>query len=188
MRMVLRVSSLGSKAGGPEYNNDGLFIPVISRGMKHYKPSEYRSEYQAYNNAKQRCLNPNNPCWRHYGGRGITMSEEIQSSFNAFMDCVGVKPSPDLTLDRIDNSKGYERNNLRWATLSEQARNKVYGRRNRKAPRKGAALYDLNGVVDTLDAHCKRIGLPHHTARYRLKHGYSIEEVFLVQSDYRRRD
>ena len=82
------------------------------------------AEYGRWTNIKQRCLNPNNSRWVDYGGRGITLYGPWAESFAAFFADVGSPPSPDLTLDRIDNNRGYEPGNVRWSTAKEQVANR----------------------------------------------------------------
>lgn len=78
-------------------------------------------EYRCYHNAAGRCNNPKNRNYRNYGGRGI---EFRFSNFDEFLAHVGLKPSPEYSLDRIDNDGHYEVGNLRWATLEEQLSNR----------------------------------------------------------------
>lgn len=87
----------------------------------HNKHGKHLSaEYCAYTSAKQRCTNPNNPGYKNYGGRGI---EFRFKSFEEFYAEVGPRPSPELTLDRINNDGHYEPGNLRWATWSQNLNN-----------------------------------------------------------------
>jgi hypothetical protein len=81
-------------------------------------------EYVAWASMKQRCLNVNTSRYKDYGGRGITICESWLKSFEAFLSDMGVKPSPDHSLDRIDNHGNYEASNCRWATRSQQQLNK----------------------------------------------------------------
>jgi len=72
---------------------------------------------------RTRCLNPNAVEWQHYGGRGITI-DSTWNEFKNFLSDIGKRPSTDMSLDRIDNSLGYSKENCRWATISQQANNK----------------------------------------------------------------
>jgi hypothetical protein len=71
---------------------------------------------------KQRCLNPKNPDFHGYGGRGITMCESWMS-FSSFLSDMGECPT-GMSIDRIDNEKGYYKENCKWATQTEQVRNR----------------------------------------------------------------
>lgn len=81
--------------------------------------------YKTWTDMKSRCLNPNRPKYKRYGGRGITICEEWLNSFEAFYDWAMANGyREDLTIDRIDNDGNYEPSNCRWITLAEQAANK----------------------------------------------------------------
>lgn len=84
--------------------------------------------YKTWCGIKARCLNPNHPSYKQYGGRGISIFEDWITDPVSFIDHVGQPPSSDHTLDRIDNTKGYEPGNVRWATAVEQANNKSNNR------------------------------------------------------------
>lgn len=96
-------------------------------GVKH---GQYGSvEYQTWADMKVRCLNPNNKRYADYGGRGITVCKRWLS-FENFLADMGTRPSNQHSLDRIDNDKGYFKENCRWATRQEQNGNR---RRRRDA-------------------------------------------------------
>ena len=81
------------------------------------------SEYMAWVSMKQRCLNPRHRDYVNYGGRGIGVCLEWQTSFEAFFRDVGPRPGRGYSLDRINNDAGYAPGNVRWATASQQNRN-----------------------------------------------------------------
>lgn len=79
------------------------------------------SEYKSYMSAKARCENPNNIGYKTYGGKGIKFQ---LPPFEEFIKIVGLKPNPSYTLDRINNNENYTIENVRWATKSQQSRNR----------------------------------------------------------------
>ena len=83
-------------------------------------------EYRLWQNIKNRCLNPKATDYRYYGGRGITVCEEWAGDFSRFLQDVGRRPEPGLTLDRIDPDAGYAPGNVRWVGRLEQSRNRPY--------------------------------------------------------------
>lgn len=80
----------------------------------------YTCEYNSYLHARYRCCNPKCDGYENYGGRGIQFRFK---SFEEFIEHIGLKPSPELTLDRINNEGHYEIGNVRWATRAEQTHN-----------------------------------------------------------------
>lgn len=88
-------------------------------------------EHKSWKAAKQRCLNPKDASYNEYGGRGITMCQEWADSFEAFYAHIGLRPK-GCSLDRIDNEKGYEPGNVRWATKVIQNNNRRKRRWHRK--------------------------------------------------------
>src|SRR5271166_4895486 len=83
--------------------------------------SSYLPEYQIYQTAKDRCTNPNSQRWYTHGGRGILFKF---SCFQDFYSEIGPRPSNKYSLERINNDGHYEIGNIKWATRSEQQRNK----------------------------------------------------------------
>ena len=101
-----RCSKIGDKGPSFKHGKTGTDIHNIWLGMK------------------DRCNNPNNSKYKYYGGRGISVCARWQISFSDFEQDVGPRPSLSHTIDRKDNSLGYEPNNVRWATKTEQTRNR----------------------------------------------------------------
>jgi hypothetical protein len=89
-------------------------------GIKH-GACETRT-YRIWKGMKTRCTNFRLPCWRNYGGRGITVCQRWMVSFEAFIEDMGDAPV-GLTLERINNDGNYEPGNCCWATRKEQRAN-----------------------------------------------------------------
>lgn len=82
------------------------------------------SEYVSWCHMKQRCYNPKDKDYRHYGGRGIIVSDSWKNSFPNFLSDLGPKPSGEHSLERINNDGAYEKGNVVWATAKQQANNR----------------------------------------------------------------
>lgn len=116
---------------------------------------------------KQRCENAMGPRFRDYGGRGIVVCEQWRASFAAFLVDMGRRPSPDHSLDRIDNNGNYEPGNCRWATRVEQARN-----------RSNARLLTLDGTTLNLAVWAEMQGIQEATIRARItRRGWSVSDA-----------
>lgn len=81
-------------------------------------------EYKSWSLAKNRCFNQKAKDYPLYGGRGISMCQQWINSFECFIADMGYRPSPNHSLDRIDNDKGYEPANCRWVDKVTQAQNR----------------------------------------------------------------
>jgi hypothetical protein len=122
-------------------------------------------EYSRWCAMNTRCSNPRHPSYDRYGGRGISVCEGWKLSFPAFLRDVGPMP-PGTSLDRIDNNKGYEPGNVRWATQKTQLNN-----------RENNFKVIFEGEETTLTLLSERFGMNVYTLRDRLLSGESPESA-----------
>jgi hypothetical protein len=109
--------------------------------------------YRALNGASSRCNNVNDEAYSNYGGRGIAFAFANPTDATKWvLDNLGPKPSPQHSIDRIDNSRHYEPGNLRWATRSEQARNK----RAYKRSQQGEVIRRIQAIRGDITYECVR--------------------------------
>lgn len=71
---------------------------------------------------RERCCKPTHPSYASYGGRGITVCARWDESENFLAD-MGPRPTPQHSLERLDNNKGYSPDNCVWADKKQQRRN-----------------------------------------------------------------
>lgn len=134
--------------------------------FKHGESSNPSPEYTAWRGMTNRCLNENDPTYERYGKRGISVCPQWlgDEGFANFLSSMGRRPSPDHSVDRINNLGNYEPGNCRWATDSMQCRNR---RSNR--------LISFNGKTMTLVEWSAKTGINRRTIAWRLMHGWPIE-------------
>lgn len=114
-------------------------------------------EYDIWCDMNQRCNNTRHPSWKDYGGRGITVCPEWRS-YPVFRNDVGPRPSKNHSLERLNNSLGYFKENVIWATQDVQARNT---RRNH--------FVTFNDITKCLKDWCIELKIPHTTLSKYLK-------------------
>lgn len=125
-------------------------------------------EYGVWQAMIRRCYDPNRNGSENYLGRGIVVCDEWQGEggFERFLAHVGRRPSLKHSLDRIDNDRGYEPDNVRWATWKEQARNK---RSNR--------LITIDGVTRCVAEWVELTDVVENTVRTRLRRGWDPKDA-----------
>lgn len=120
-----------------------LGVPRKSKGTNLGRPVEYKCWF----NMIDRCHNPNHANYASYGGRGIEVCERWRTSFRAFLNDMGPRPSAGHSIDRIDNDGPYTPINCRWATKAEQSANRRKGARKISDDGIRAAIYEArNGI------------------------------------------
>lgn len=122
--------------------------------------------YARWRTMIDRCHKINSVPYRTYGAQGVTVCEAWRKSFAAFLADMGDCPSSGMTVDRVDNARGYEPGNCRWATRSEQGRNRTNN-----------TLLTLNGVTLCIADWAERLGIPANRISARLHRGWSIERA-----------
>lgn len=95
---------------------------VYASRRKWENPSTTRT-YYAWRSMRNRCTNPKNASWKHYGGRGVSVCDRWLTDYDAFVEDMGIAPD-GLTLDRIETNGNYEPSNCRWTGWVAQANNK----------------------------------------------------------------
>lgn len=120
--------------------------------------------YKIWKDMRKRCHNPNTNHAKYYVGRGISVCEEWDD-FEAFFADMG-HPPPGTSLDRIDNNKGYSKENCRWATAIEQANNTSVNR-----------LVSAFGKTQTLAEWARQTGIHYSALLARLDNGWEPERA-----------
>lgn len=117
-------------------------------------------EHYIWRTMLARCKNPNAKNYASYGGRGVTVCTRW-ASYSVFLNDMGQRPSPDHSLDRINVDGDYEPSNCRWATRSEQQKNK-----------RSTRLYTNGIFTGTLVECAAQVGIGKELAHWRWKtHG-----------------
>lgn len=128
------------------------------------------SEHRAWARIKTRCYNKKQPIWKHYGARGITVCDRWlgENGFENFFADMGLKPSPSHTIERDDVNGNYEPGNCRWATMTEQNRN-----------RRNTIKIEYQGRLMSLKEACAITQTNYYAARCRLKKGRNPFELWV---------
>lgn len=137
-----------------------------------YSKGVYKSRlYRIWTGIIDRCTHRRNNLSKHYADAKIKICEEWRHDFMAFYNwALSNGYSDNLSIDRIDNNKGYNPENCRWATLFQQANNKSNN-----------IIVSNNGVSHTAAEWCRIIGLSYKTfkSRYYTQHLSAYEAIFL---------
>lgn len=133
-------------------------------------------EFYIWGGMLGRCTNPNDPAYCNYGARGISVCNRWLHSFENFLADMGYRPSPDYSIDRIDNNGNYEPGNCRWATRNEQANN-----------RRNNIFYNYDGVDYSLLDISMKFNIKPATFHRRITVGWTVNEAVEIPIGERRK-
>lgn len=110
---------------------ESFYNMILLKHRENSKPKYKTLLYKKWHGIKARCYNVNNKYYNRYGGRGIFMSDEWKNDFeifkndveNTFFEHIKKYGRKNTSLERIDNDKGYTKENCKWATRKEQSNN-----------------------------------------------------------------
>lgn len=131
-------------------------------GYSAAKEHRLTKTYRVWRNAINRCHNTDAQAYDNYGARGIAVCKRWRASFENFLSDMGERPE-GMSLDRIDNDKGYSKKNCRWATIVEQNQN-----------RRTTRFIEHGGEYLCLSEWAKRAGISKELLWYRLKQGWEF--------------
>lgn len=125
-------------------------------------------EYTTWSCIKSRCLNKKNQAYKWYGARGIIICEEWKKSFEQFYKDMGPRPSKLYSIDRIDNNKGYYKENCRWVTRDIQQSNK-----------RSNHMITYKGITKNLQFWANLYNIKFNTIISKLNRGFKIEDILI---------
>lgn len=152
----------------------GCFAGIKAKAF-HTTHGKSRSvEYMLRKNIIQRCYKENYRYYYNYGGRGIRVCRRWRESFENFYADMGSRPTPQHTLERINNNGNYTPTNCRWATKREQENNK---RTNH--------YLKCDGIRLTMAEWARKINMPYNTIASRKRYGWSDERIIKCPVNHR---
>lgn len=127
-----------------EQKASGIFIARIPHNKTHGLSNT--PEFYVWQSMQARCYRRSDRGYKNYGGRGIRVCDRWLGidGFRNFLEDVGNRPSPEYSIDRINNDRDYEPDNCRWTTRWVQAVNRR-GRQNGRSKYKGVTLHKPTG-------------------------------------------
>jgi hypothetical protein len=139
---------------------------VRKHGRRGKKGDPRDPTYVSFVAMKGRVMNPNNPAYHNYGGRGIQICESwMNGGFVQFLKDMGDRPE-GKSLDRIDHNGDYCPENCRWATATEQSQN-----------RRGLNLLACNGRVQAFSAWARELGISRGVLQRKMDKGMTLEDL-----------
>ena len=160
------VAASDLKKSNRDKRSCGCMTWITIRESRKTHGLSHHPAWGVWHSMKQRCLDPNHHAYHNYGGRGITVCERWQESFENFWEDMGPTWKKGLELDRIDNDKGYGPENCHWVTRKENTRN----------TRKSRIVNSPLGRI-TVGELSEKTGIGVTTLLYRLDHNWPTESL-----------
>ena len=148
------------------YNKDRIVEYFTTHGEGSSKQG-ITPEYRTWSEIKKRCCSSRPLYKKYYLEKGISVCREWLNNYEQFLSDMGRKPTPKHSIDRIDNSKGYSKDNCRWATMSEQNNNRTSSR-----------VLTYRGISKTMMEWAIELKVNYFTLRTRLHDGWTVERAF----------
>lgn len=145
---------------------------LIQRSTKHGLTGghgHYTRPYRIWLNIRRRCLSKKCQDWKFYGGRGITVCNEWDDYAVFFAWSMANGYEKHLTIERVENNKGYSPDNCKWATRKVQSNN-----------RRSNHNIEFKGQVKTLQQWAEEIGMAYTAILGRINRGWPIEKALLT--------
>jgi len=143
-------------------------IKTVRHGLYGTRP------YNIWSGMKRRCYNKNEKTYARYGAKGIKMCTAWQIAFMNFWDDMRDTYFDYAQIDRIDNNRGYSKENCRWVTPKQQARNKS-----------SVKLYNYEGAEMSIPELAEKYGIKKDTLYARIKnYGWSLEQALRIPVDF----
>lgn len=143
----------------------GCFRKELFRSLRTTHGRYRTPEHVSWMLMKGRCLNPNSDNFSNYGGRGIRVCDRWLSSTN-FLNDMGEKPTPNHSIERINNNGHYEPGNCRWATNTDQVRN-----------RRVTIIITYRGVAKPLAVWADIFGISYKSISRRIGQGWPVDRA-----------
>lgn len=151
---------------GPHYRGNGVWGDKPRNSPKKHHGLSHTDAHRSWIAMMQRCYNKRSSNYSRYGGLGISVCDRWHLFTNFHVD-MGDRPS-GLSLGRIDNAKGYYKENCRWETINQQARNTRHSK-----------TLTINGITKPLAEWAEDAGISYHVLYNRVASAFCNEDQLL---------
>ena len=152
----------------------GCIVAEVNKQRSGTHGKKKTPEYSTWARMKDRCNNPKNDKFKHYGGRGIKVCERWMESFADFLADMGPRPSKDHSIDRRDVNGNYCPENCEWATREQQMRS-----------RRTTQHFTVDGVTKTLAEWSRETGIKSRTITGRIAYGWTVADAIKTKTNSR---